>query len=225
MSSLLILLRKEFIQELRSREVLAIMLAMSLLLSVLSAVGVQLSFMDGAQVQKVAPLLIWLSFLFAATSALGRSFDCELQHGAIDGLKLSGVSFSVVYLAKVIASAATLFFCQCVSATVLLVLLDLSAPAQWGYFIVLSLIVVVAYTALAVLFSAVAAVSKLKGLILPLILFPLLFPIFIAAVETTNQLMLDQTFYPTSFWFSLSGVLLILYLALGINLYQYVVEE
>lgn len=221
----LALLRKEWIQELRSCEVGVVMLSLSLLLSVLASVGVQLTFFSSEQVIRIAPLLLWLSFLFAATSALGRSFDFELQYGAIDGLRLSGVSPALVYLSKLIMSSVLLLITLILSAVVLLVLLDLQVPVAWPALAALSCMVVIAYGALATLFAAVAATSRLKGLILPLILFPLLFPLFLGAVETTNQILLDPAFTANSFWFSFTGLLTVLYLLLGINLYSFVIEE
>lgn len=225
MKSFLLLLKKEITQELRSREVSAVMISLSLLLSVLTALGVQSAFLDGAQIIKVAPLFVWLGFLFSATAAIGRSYDGELLYGGIDGLKLSGVSLVTVYLTKVIVTATLLFFCHIFTSCALMVFLDLPLPALWRYFLLVSAIVILAFASVAVLFSAVAAVSRLKALILPLILFPLLFPLFMAALETTNLLVIDQYFEYSSFWFSFSVLLMILYLMLGVNLYRFAVEE
>ena len=225
MNRLYSLLKKEFLQEVRSKEVSAAILALSLLLSVLAAIGIQLSFLNMEQVIKIAPLLIWLIFLFSATSGLSRSFDCEIQHGAVDGLKLAAVPFPLVFVAKVLAAFVILFFSHIVSCIALFVLLDLSVEQLFGRFLLLSAVVIVAYASLAILFAAVAATSKMRGLLLPLILFPLLFPLFFAALEVTAGLLGDAAMAGSSFWFAFAGLLAVIYFLLGLNLYQYVAEE
>jgi heme exporter protein B len=225
MNALICLIKKEFLQEFRTKEVSAIIISLSLLLSVLSAIGVQLAFFNLEQVQKIAPLLIWLSFLFSATSAIGRSFDFEIQYGALDGLKLAGVPFPLVFLSKVITSALLLLLSHLISVVALCILLDLSLALISAPFVILSLVVIVAYTALATLFSAVAATSRMRGVLLPLILFPLLFPLFFAALEVTGDLIIRGQASFGSFWFSFAGLLALVYFLLGLNLYQYVVEE
>ncbi len=225
MKAFFVLLKKEVMQEIRAHEVTVVAVSLSLLLSVLSGIGVQFALLNPAQILKIAPIFIWLTFLFSATAALGRSYDGELQFGGIDGLKLSGVAPVTVYLTKVIVSTGLLFLCHVFSSCALMVFLDLALPERWPQFLIISLVTVTAYAALAVLFSAVAAVSRLKALILPLILFPLLFPLFMAALESTNQLLIEGYFEVTSFWFSLSLLLMIIYVMLGFNLYGFAVEE
>lgn len=225
MKTLIYLIKKEILQELRSKEVSVVIISLSLLLSVLSAIGVQLAFFNLEQVQRISPLLIWLTFLFSATSAIGRSFDFEIQYGALDGLKLARVPFPLVFLSKVLVTTVLLLISHLLSVLTLCVLLDLSLTIISYPFVLISLVIVVAYTSLATLFSAVTASSRMKGLLLPLILFPLLFPLFFAALEVTGDLIGQDGDFLGSFWVRFAALLSLIYFLLGLNLYQYVVEE
>jgi heme exporter protein B len=98
----------------------------------------------------------------------------------------------------------------------------------WDVFLALSAVaflVVVAYAALSSLLAGIAVQARLKGLLLPLILLPLIFPLFFAALELSSALLIGGSFAWSSFWFKLLLLLDLLYLLLGLNLFEYVVKE
>src|SRR6266496_5106597 len=52
----------------------------------------------------LAPSILWVTFTFAAILALNRAFQLELENQALDGLLLSPISRSSIYLGKLIAN-------------------------------------------------------------------------------------------------------------------------
>src|SRR5512145_2227417 len=52
----------------------------------------------------LAPSILWVTFTFAAILALNRAFQLELENQALDGLLLSPISRSSIYLGKLLAN-------------------------------------------------------------------------------------------------------------------------
>ena len=69
------------------------------------------------------------------------------------------------------------------------------------------------------------ALSQLINILSRLILIPLLSPLFFAAVELSTQVMTLHRIDLDSGWMSLLIGLDVLYVVLGLNLFQYVIRE
>jgi heme exporter protein B len=225
MQALVTLIRKDLLLEARNREIVTVMASLSLILAVVLSLAIQSAFISEQTTLKLFPGLLWFIFVVTAAVASGRTYEAEIQHGAGEGVLISGVSASTVYLAKVL-SGSLISFLGCLVSSISLALL-LNVPlTKWGSgFIVLSALVVVGYTALSTITAAIAATSKLKGLLLPLILIPLLFPLFMGAIELSITLSTGGGLALNSFWFSLIVGLDVLYLAIGYCTYEMVILE
>src|SRR5882672_2151370 len=79
---------------------------------------------DRGVLRRVAPGLFWVTVLLAALLAVSRSFAIEDEHGARDGLRLSGIDPAAVFLGKALAIAAELFVLEALLAAGMVVLFD-----------------------------------------------------------------------------------------------------
>lgn len=225
MKGFLALVKKDLRIELRTKETLALMLGLSLLMAVIVAFGANSAFFTPAQERKIFPAFVWLIFVFTATVSVGRSYDYELEHMGIEGLILSGVFPSLIYASKVVTNFLVILTGHLFAVCVLAILLNVDIVSVAVELIFLSVLVTAAYSALSTILAAMASTSRLKNMLLPLILLPLLFPIFFAALETTAHLLARQQIEYGSFWFTLLLALNVVYLVLGVNLYEYVIKE
>ncbi|MBA2312761.1 MAG: heme exporter protein CcmB [Actinobacteria bacterium] len=137
---------------------------------------------------------LWITVLFAGLIGFARTFEVEREEGAIDALLLAPVDRSGLFIAK---AAANLVFVACVEAVVvpslaLFFAIDLGA----GWLPLLGVIVLVdlGFVAAGTLFAAVAAQTRSRELLLPLLALPTLVPVFIAAIELTADLFLGAAF-------------------------------
>jgi ABC-type transport system involved in cytochrome c biogenesis permease component len=130
-----------------------------------------------------------------------------------------------MYLAKVVLM--TLFFS--VSFVFLALLLALSLDKEVSA--ILSSLCLVgigassALAALLTLLAAVASTSKLKGILLPIISIPVLFPVFLCGMEMTTELVLNGALAEGSPWPLVLLCAETLYLVAGINLFEMAVRE
>jgi len=225
LKTLAILIRKEWRLEWRSKELFTLLACNAVLFSVLVGAGVSSAVLDAATAEKIYPMLLWVVFILSTTTSVTRFNEQELEGRGFEGLLLSGVSGAQMYLAK--AVVMTIFFS--VSFIFLAILLALSLDKDVsGILSSLCLVGIGASSALAgllALLAAVASTSKLRGILLPIISIPVLFPVFLCGMEMTTELVLNGALADGSPWPLVLLCAETLYVVAGINLFEMAVRE
>ncbi|MCB0310884.1 MAG: heme exporter protein CcmB [Bdellovibrionales bacterium] len=223
--SIFALIRKDLVLEWRRKEALVLSLSLSLLLSLTVSLGMHSAFLGAEEARAIFTPLVWIVSIFAATVSLGRSFEYETEFSAIDGLILSAVPLWQAYLSKVCVNFLVSLLSQLVAIASLSGFLNIDLSGMYLSLTFLSVGVMWGYAALATLLSGVSAHSSLRSLLLPLVLLPLIFPVFFSAVELSVELFATQSIGFGSFWLSLLLALLVLYTGLGCILFETVLRE
>ena len=222
---LLVLLQKEARLELRGKEILTLLLCNAILMSALVGAGISSAMLDRLNTTRVFPMLLWLIFLLTTTASVVRAYEQELENRGFEGLLLAGVTGSQIYVAKVI-SMTFLFFCNIILLSVVLAAaLDQQLSTILLPLALLGLCSASALAALIVGLAAVASTSRMRGVLLPIIALPLLFPLFFAGVEMTTELVVRGAIDLTLPWPSILLCANALYFALGINLFEYAIRD
>lgn len=224
-STLVILLRKDFTLELRNRETVTVLFSLSILLSLIIAVGVNGAFLNPSQLQRVFPALWWIASVFVATLAIGRSFEYESEHMAYEALLLSGVPAALLYASKVLVNFVVMAVGCLFTLFILAGLLDVRALPNAGTLILISIVVMFGYSALSTLLSALAAGSRLKTMLLPLLLLPLVFPLFFSALELSAHAFASGATRGAESWMMTAVGLDLIYFGLGLTLFDGVLRE
>jgi ABC-type transport system involved in cytochrome c biogenesis permease component len=220
-----ILIRKEWRLEWRSKELFTLLACNAVLFSVLVGAGVSSAVLDAATAEKIYPMLLWVVFMLSTTTAVSRFNEQELEGRGFEGLLLSGVSGAQMYLAKVVVM--TIFFSvSFVFLALLLALtLDNDVSELLGSLCFVGIGASSALAALLALLAAVASTSKLKGILLPIISIPVLFPVFLCGMEMTTELVLNGALAEGSPWPLVLLCAETLYLVAGINLFEIAMRE
>lgn len=222
---LLVLLQKEARLELRGKEILTLLLCNAILMSALVGAGISSAMLDRLNTSRVFPMLLWLIFLLTTTASVVRAYEQELENRGFEGLLLAGVTGSQIYVAKVI-SMTFLFFCNIILLSVVLAAaLDQQLSTILLPLALLGLCSASALAGLIVVLAAVASTSRMRGVLLPIIALPLLFPLFFAGVEMTTELVVRGAIDLTLPWPSILLCANALYFALGINLFEYAIRD
>src|SRR5438477_10843146 len=74
----------------------------------------------------LAPSILWVTFSFAAILALNRAFQLELENEALEGLLVSPISRTSLYLGKLVANLMFVAVVECVALLLFVVFLDVS---------------------------------------------------------------------------------------------------
>jgi heme exporter protein B len=75
------------------------------------------------------------------------------------------------------------------------------------------------------LLSAVAASTKMREVMLPILLFPVSVPLLMAAVNLTKGALQDRDFADIANWFNILIVYDVIFLVIAFLVFEYVVEE
>jgi heme exporter protein B len=169
----------------------------------------------------VAPGALWVAFIFASMLGLGRTMASEREHGSLDRLLLSPVDRKAIYLAKLLGNMLFIGFVELVALPVFGILFNL--PLFVGALIPIVLLGTLGIAAIGTLFSAMAAATRARELLLPILVFPMIVPVVIGAIRLTQDIMAPTLNEPP--WLSLIIAFDIIFLSISMLTFQYVIEE
>jgi heme exporter protein B len=186
LSNTTILLGKELRTEFRSRELLATTIVFILIVLVLFSFTFDpLS----EEARRFGSGLLWLAFLFAASLMLQPCFLREQTNDTLSALRLSVSDPFSIFLAKLAANTLFLLITELLLLPVFAVMYGVPVLRVLHLLVMVFLLgslgVSIAGTAL----SAISAQARMRELLLPLLLLPLLTPILIASTEVTASLL------------------------------------
>ena len=216
----LAIVHKDIIAELRTKEMFSSMFVFALLVIVIFNFAFELRI---ANVKQVAPGVLWVTFTFASMLGLNRSFILEKDKGCLEGLLLTPVDRSVIYFGKMLGN---LIFMLVVEAIVLPIFWVLFNPPLFSPALILVIVLgTVGFAGVGTLFSAIAVHTRAREVMLPILLFPIVVPLMIAAVKITGGLLDGQPLSEMRNWLNLLVGFDVIFLTVSYMTFDYVVEE
>jgi heme exporter protein B len=217
------ILRKDLLIELRTKESVPAMTLFTLTVYVLFHFGLDRDSLDG----ELASGVLWVTLLLAAVIGVSRLFATEREQGGIEGLLLAPVDRTALFVAK----AAGLF--------VMLVLVELVALPAFGLLLLgpglggalPELVAILALgnlgvAAVGALVAALAAETRARELIVPLLLLPLLVPLLIACAQASEPfLRQDQGPEDLGRWLGLLTLYDVVFVLLSVAVFDYLLED
>jgi heme exporter protein B len=211
---------KDLAAELRSRELLSAMLVFALLVILIFNFALEL---DARARATVTAGVLWVTFAFAGTLGLNRSMATEKDRGCLDGLLLAPVDRSAIYFGKAIGNLVFMFIVEAIVLPVYSVLYNTNL-FQPGLLLVI-LLGSIGYVAVGTLLSTMAVQTRTRDVLLPILLFPLVVPVMIAAVKASTGFLEGMAFADIRPWLNLLLVYDIIFTAVAFMVFDYVVEE
>jgi len=214
------ILWKDLSAELRSRELLSAMLVFALLVILIFNFALDLK---PAVRREVTSGVLWATFAFAGTLGLNRSMASEKDRGCLDGLLLAPVDRSAIYFGKALGNLAFMFVIEAIVLPVYSVLYNVNLfNAGLILIIVLGS---VGYVAVGTLLATMSVQTRTRDMLLPILLFPLVIPVLIAAVKASAGFLDGLPWAEVAPWFNLLVVYDVIFVALAFMVFDYVVEE
>jgi heme exporter protein B len=170
------LARKDVLLELRSRDTLPAML-----LFVVSALVVFNFSLPAGSSRLAAYGLLWIAIVFTALLGLARAFAAEREQRLLDGLVLAPCDRSAIWLGK----GASVFGLLVVAEAVALPAFALFFAPVDATLVAAVLLADVGLAAVGTLLAAMAAASRARELLLPLLFLPLVIPLVVGGVGAT----------------------------------------
>jgi heme exporter protein B len=183
------ILWKDLVTEWRSRDRVVAMLVFSLL--VVMVFHFALPEGTGQEITRHAPGLLWVAFVFAALIGLNRAFAIELENDALAGLALAPLDRGWVFLGKAVSNVLLIGISQLLTAAAFGLVFDVDLLASAGSLGLVFLLGTLGIASVGTLFAAMAARTRFREVLLPILLLPALFPVLAGAVEGTLEAMRD----------------------------------
>lgn len=219
---MLAILWKDLLIELRTKETLALLLMLGiLLLLVLSFAFDPTSPMRAA----AAPGVIWVAVLFAAVLGINRSLLLERENLCLHGLLLAPIDHGTIFLAKAAANFLFMVAANVVVVPVFVLFFNMdffSTLTRVGPVLLLGLL---GFSAVGTLFAAISVRTRAREVMLPLLLLPLASPLIIAGIQATAALLRGEPWSVVMHWIHLLIAFDLVCLVVGWLTFEYAVAE
>lgn len=211
---------KDLAAELRTKENLSAMLVFALLVLVIFNFAFELK---GVDMTALGPGVLWVAFSFSGILGLGRSFAAERDKGSLEGMLLAPVDRGAILLGKAAANLIFILVMEVVTLPLFVILFNVNL--SWFPLVGFILLGTIGFAAVGTLLAAVAASTRMREVMLPVLLFPVLVPLLVASVKLTGGAMAAQSFDDYSNWFSLLVAFDVIFVVVAFLTFEYVVEE
>ncbi|MBI4213155.1 MAG: heme exporter protein CcmB [Chloroflexi bacterium] len=213
------LLAKDLQIEFRTRDTLTAILIFALLVLVTFnfALDIRPEIADA-----VGPGILWIAVVFTGPVGIGRTFSEERDRGTLELLVSSPVDRSAIFLSKVASSMAIMVAAQGLLVPAFVGLFNVQLEP--GAIVPVLLLGDLGLAAVTTLLSAMAAHTRAREVLLPVLIFPIIVPLLIAVVQATS-LVLGSELARDRPWLGLLVAFDAIYLSLGVAVFEYVVEE
>ena len=216
-----VILAKELRLELRTRELLNATVVFGIVVVVLFSFAFDPTV---AESRRYGPGLLWIAFLFAGSLMLHPSFAREQSNETLDALRLAPISSFAILLGKMLANFIFLSVAEIILVPVFSVLYNVSLAGIVGRLILVLVLGTIGIVVTGTVFAAIVAHSRMRELMLPLLLLPILAPLLIASVEATASLFGDPPVLDRA-WVAFLAAFDVVFMTASWLLCDFLVEE
>ena len=217
-----LIVRKDIMVELRTKDLFSAMFLFALLVIIIF----NFAFAPGtANINRLAPGILWVAFTFAGVLGLNRSFIFEKDRGSLQGLLLSPVDRGVIYLGKTLGNIIFISLVELITLPLFAVFFNLSFFHLIPRLALVLLISTVGFASAGTLLAAISVNTKAREVMLPILLFPIIVPVIIGAVKATGNILEGKPLAETLSWLKLLAAFDIIFLIVSFLVFEYVVEE
>jgi len=180
---------------------------------------------DQAALRSVASGVLWLTVLFSGVLSFNRSYEQELENGALEMLLLYPGDRRSIFVGKLLANLAFVLLVEAVLIPAAALLYDIPL---WGVMSSLALVLFLGtfgFVTLGTFYSAMASRLRAREVLLPLLLFPMLIPLLVGAVQATGAILDGDVMRQSGSWIRLLVVFDVIFFVGALFTFEYVVEE
>jgi len=171
------------------------------------------------------PGILWVALLFPGVIQLNRSFQIEQEQDTFKALLLSPVDRGVLFFGKVLANLIFLMVIDLFTVLIFVMLFHPPLTQQFWVLLPILFLAILGFTAVGTIFAAIVATLNTRDVLLPVLLFPVIIPIILAAVGATRELLVVVEVETLGHWIQILVGFDVLFLSAAFLLFEYVVAE
>jgi heme exporter protein B len=184
---------KDLRSEFRSKEGINASLAFAMVVLLLLSFAFDPS---GEQAREFSGGLLWLVYAFAGTLILNRSFARELGNDCLDALLASPLPSSALFLGKCVGNWVILLGLNIACLPVFGVFYNINWTVRFPELLLVIALATWALTVIGTMFSALTVNLRLRELMLPILVYPMMIPALLGAIQLTTDLLSGKPIGP-----------------------------
>ena len=173
----------------------------------------------------VAPGALWVTFTFAAMVGLNRAFLLERENGAMDGMLLTPIPRTAIFVGKMGGNLLFVALVEAISIPLFIVFYNVSLAGRLPQLILVTAMATVAFVAVGTLLSAMVVRTRFAELMLPVLLLPFLIPPVVSAVQVTARILAGRPLSEMMGWLKLLAGFDIAFCVLTVLLFEATLDE
>jgi heme exporter protein B len=177
---------KDLRSELRSKETLNASLSFAIVILLLFSFAFE---PDSEQLQEMSGGLLWLVFAFAGALVVNRSFSRDLPNDCLDALIASPVSGSALFFGKAVANFCILLTLELISLPIFGLFYNVDWTRQFWPLMMVVALATWGMSVVGTMFSAMTVNLRLRELMLPMLVYPILIPCLLGAIKLSADLV------------------------------------
>lgn len=215
-----LIMAKDLRIEWRAKEIIVVMVAFSALAVIIFGMAFDLRV---PRATMVVPGVLWGVLLFSGTLGLNRSFSAEADHQTLTALLLAPMERSALYVGKVGANLFFMLMMIAVLLPTLLFIFDVNLIQPWILFALL--LGALGYIGVGTLFAALTASIRARESMLPILLLPVMAPVFMAGIKVTEQVLDGRGWRDFQNWFGMLTAFDLIFLTAAFLVFDLIWEE
>lgn len=177
---------KDLRSEFRSKETINATLSFAVVILLLFSFAFEPT---SEQIEQLTGGLLWLVFAFAATLVINRSFARDLPNDCLDALLASPISGAALFFGKAMANFVLLLAVELISLPIYGLFYNVAWTRQFWPLMLVVFLTTWGMAVVGTTFSAMTVNLRLRELMLPMLVYPILIPCLLAAIQLTAVLM------------------------------------
>lgn len=180
---------------------------------------------DHDALRNVAGGVLWLTVLFSGVLSFNRSYEQELEHGALEMLLLYPGDRKSIFLGKLFANLTFVLLVEAVMVPAAALLYDIPV---WPVILPLSAVLLLGtfgFVTLGTFYAAMASRLRAREVLLPLLLFPMLIPLLVGAVQATTAILNGDLMNTAGSWIRLLIVYDVIFFLGALYAFEHVIED
>jgi len=218
LSQVMVITAKDLRAEMRTKEAINASFAFALVILLI------LSFaFDPTEetTREISGGLLWIVFTFAGTLVLNRSFARELPNDCLDALIAAPVPGAALFLGKALANFVLILAVEFVALPVFGIFYSVRWTRQFWPLMLVLILGTWGLTSIGTIFSALTVNIRLREVMLPLLVYPVMIPMLLGAMRLSALLVGGQPVAgDDTVWFKLLFGFDIIYTALSLVLME-----
>ena len=216
------LLKKDLKLEFRSKEIILSTFVLGLSMLLVFA----LSFQNQTKIiYEFSSGILWIVISFISTFGLNRAFSIEQESSSMWSWLSSPIDRGLVFLSKMVSISIYVLLAEIMFLIPFFIFLKIPTNFSLINLIIIILVGTLAVTAIGCLISTITLQTRIRNVLIPILLFPSCTPVIISATKSTMLILKNRPFIDWSFWLLLMITFFIIFSLFGYIIFDRVIEE